>query len=421
MMLFADSVTMPSLKLNSKRKAQHSNGDHLPPPSKKAALHHAEIPHLCTDSPEQIAALLKSKEKSKRLILPNGVHVTKISGEILSDTSGLGKRKASRNAELALRRHYSEFGNVYLDKTKSEDQFYKNGHSSTASTSSLLCTTGRFNNTVTQQQHEQQQNTFEYFLDTKDVEKLPPRQTEGSSKPLSEGKIESKRTLACPSLKQPSLVLTDYKKNSRKCDVVGGVVSTDNYNRRMASLNESACVVAMIEPEKKFVNKAIRHPEVSRNAVAKKSPPTLPTDFKQGGECLFTDYSGMQKRSPSPYSCSSSSSEAESSYYSSSELEMTEPQVFSTLLALASLADESHSDDEIPYNCYGLLYNGDTIFPSARVFYASDNDFSLPRRIIPRVLPSREMCARAAASQVLDLKFVGKKKKAAKVRFVLLM
>lgn len=424
MMLFADSVTMPSLKLNNKRKIQHSNGDHLPSPSKKAALDHAEIPHMGTDSPEPMTALLTSREKTKSLILPNGVHVTKIPGATFSHTSSvLGKRKASRDAEVALRLHYCDFGAVPLTKTSKSGRYeYENGHTSSANGSSgdLLCTTGGSHiNTVTQQQ-QQQKDTIKCLLrSTEDVDKVSPQRPAMSSKPLSEVKTENKVGVACQSLKQPSLVLTDYKRNGRNNDLVGGVVSTGSYIRRMASLNASACVAALMEPEKKYSTKAIRHPEISTKAVAGKFLPNWPIDSKHDRGLLFANYSNMQKRSQSPCSCSSaSSSEAESSYYSSSDLDITEPHVFRTLLQMVTLNDESHSDDDALYNCYGLLYNGDTMFPSARVFYASDTDLSLPHRIIPRVLPSREMYARAAASQVHKLKVVGKKKKAAKVRFV---
>lgn len=423
MMLFADSVTMPSLKISSKRKAQLNNGDHLPPPSKKAALQHAEVPPLLGGggSPKEVPSLLDSRKKTKKLILPNGVHVTKISGDNFSYNPILGKRKASRDAEVALHLLYRDLGNVAKTK-ESDGQEYTNGHSSTANVSngSVLYVTGKSNASNTDSlQHQDKTEPLLRSFSAKHIEKLSPRPTSSDDPQPSPSEVntESKKKPVYPSLKLPSLVIPNCKRNSKKGDVIRNTVSTGNYIRRVASLNASACVTALMEPERKSFSKAIRNPEVCLKAVPTCTP-TSPTGSKTSS-IYSKDKQVTKKRSQSPYSCSSTcSSEAESlsSYCSSSELDMTEPHVYRTLLVLASMADESHCEDDISYNRYGLLYNGDTVFPSARVFYNSDTDLSLPHRIIPKVLPSHEKYARAAADQVLRFKSIGKKKKAAKVR-----
>lgn len=115
----------------------------------------------------------------------------------------------------------------------------------------------------------------------------------------------------------------------------------------------------------------------------------------------------------------SSSSEADTSKDSDEILDVsTTPQVY-TLIALASLAASRESDlDLVPFNTLGLLYNGDTLHPSARAFYTSDTDLTLPDKIIPKIVPSREAFVYSAITDAVSLRVMNqkRKRKAAKVR-----
>ena len=73
--------------------------------------------------------------------------------------------------------------------------------------------------------------------------------------------------------------------------------------------------------------------------------------------------------------------------------------------------------DDILYNNLGLLCNGDTLHPHTRVFYNSDIDLTLPDRVIPKVVPSRGNFVNEVVAEALSQKNVGKKRKAAKVRY----
>ena len=248
------------------------------------------------------------------------------------------------------------------------------------------------------------------------------------------------------SMKQPSLILKDVKKNpedrsrafssKEKLEISQPLLyETGGYMRRMASLNASARVSAMMEPEKKFrPNKWSQKPTGKTHGLRprRSSSPssndesTYPTRLS-----LMTSprhaHTTLSPRRPHNLSSSSFSSTSESD--TSRELEdildsSATPQVC-TLLALATLAASraAESDlDQIPFNTLGLLYNGDTVHSSARVFYTSDTDLALPHRIIPTIVPSRDEFVDLAVRDALALRGVNQRRKlkAAKVRYYIM-
>lgn len=272
-----------------------------------------------------------------------------------------------------------------------------------------------------------------------------------AEKPESDGKAVSgaggASVITSRSMKQPSLVLTDLKKTGSSEDKSNSpptTVAANNkpkplyeqvggYMRRMASLNASACVSAMMEPEKKF--KPHKYSAMYCSSSNSRAPigqdlgmallgssASLATNSAHGSRVVGPSghYSSSPGRQNKSSTSSISSSEADTSKDSDEILDMssaTNPQVY-TLLALASLAASRQESqlDLVPFNKLGLLYSGGTLHPNSRVFFTSDTELTLPDRIIPKVVPSRDGFVKAAIGSALPMRSVKRKRKAAKVR-----
>lgn len=201
------------------------------------------------------------------------------------------------------------------------------------------------------------------------------------------------------------------------------------YMRRMASLNASACVAAMMEPEKKTKTHKSSYGDKVHHSIKRELRSTsvsssdgLPSPIAGSRHSLTRSRDSSLspkektrkekgKKSP-PARLSSISSEADTSRDSCDSMDVT-----GTLMALATrFANiDDYVPDEVQFNRLGLLYNGDTVHPAARVFYTSDTDLTLPARIIPTVVPSRLEFVKSVINDAQTHQFVKKKRKAAKV------
>lgn len=255
----------------------------------------------------------------------------------------------------------------------------------------------------------------------------PGSSSKGDFQTNSNGDVVSR------SSKQPSLVLEDLKKTKERkksgydrtlAESASSSLLYGGYMRRMASLNASACVSALMEPEKRtrpHKNILGKSQTQLRQQPRKSWSLSSSDDLSLGmpSPIMDLEHTGAANMSLSPVRSlrsSSSSSEANTSKDSDDILGATEPHEVYTLLALATLASAVNYDlDDIPYNKLGLLYNGDTIHPAARVFYNSDTDLTLPDRIIPTVVPYQKKFLMSAISGALTQRLVGKKRKGAKV------
>jgi hypothetical protein len=240
------------------------------------------------------------------------------------------------------------------------------------------------------------------------------------------------------SSKRPAKPLEDLKREKKKSGYDKRLAENSSssliyggYMRRMASLNASARVSALMEPEKKYKNTATEpHKFNSNEALLRESRKSWSIsssdDLSIGIPSPTEDFElpGQKDLSLSParfYGSSSTSSEADVSKDSDEILgAISEPgDMYKRLLALAALHTATTYDlDEIRFNTLGLLYSGDTIHPSKRVFYTSDTDFSLPDRIIPRVVPSQEKFLGPAIRNALAQRSAGKKRRGAKVSYL---
>ena len=230
-------------------------------------------------------------------------------------------------------------------------------------------------------------------------------------------------------MKDSTLPVLDIIKSQQKNDqpkrlqnpstVMNSSLNGD-YVRRMAAKNATACVNAMLGSQRNR-NKTSKHSSSSSMISLQTSTDRLQTDNtanpqqgthlsgvlgkrKPAGQPGNYRYSNSKKKNQEqitetgrvpPLSklaqsinsketpVHSSSSSSSSTSFTDSELECTE--------SLPSSTDESTSDtsiciDEIPYNCLGLLYNGDCIHPKTRFFFPKEG--SAANKIIPVAVPS---------------------------------
>ena len=231
-------------------------------------------------------------------------------------------------------------------------------------------------------------------------------------------------------MKDSTLPVLDIIKSQQKNDqpkrlqnsstVLNSSLNGD-YVRRMAAKNATACVNAMLGSQRSR-NKTSKHSSSSPSMISPQtSTDRLQTDNtanpqqgshlsgvlgkrKPAGQPGNYIYSNSKKKNQEqvtetgrvpPLSklaqsinskespVHSSSSPSSSTSFTDSELECTE--------SLPSSTDESTSDtsiciDEIPYNCLGLLYNGDCIHPKTRFFFPREG--SAANKIIPVAVPS---------------------------------
>lgn len=414
MMLFE---AMPLTLHDNKRKNTHCHKE-VPLPKKLA------VEHQSTTN-GQSGLTMNLSDSRRELILPNGVHVSQIPPS--SESLPIGRRKASLDAQLP---HYYDTSNAKERVFKCESNMVGQRSMRYVADKDIL---------VDKNETDRPVCDVSMFQDNQEVHKAL-KSPQKSGKAINSGVISR-------SLKQPSLVLTHLKKNGDmgKCSPdkpVDGFkrsfYETGGYIRRMASLNASACVAALIEPEKRskshkngsgltnIGDKSHLRQESVRSLLVSPSddflhPRVTPNSSPHMKDSLRTKEYSLSPARLDKLSTSSLSSEADSSKDSDELLEVaTDPQVY-TLLALASSLASAHGSELefLPYNKLGLLYNGDTLHPNARMFYTSDTELTMPDRVIPRVVPSQQRFVRSAISDALAQISVKRKRKPAKVRYVL--
>ena len=413
---------MPTLKLNKKR---------IP---KKVPVHEGKVTatvERCNYRKELTSMFSKAEEnlgitaEENRNKVSNGIH-----SKEATDEAAARKRKASRDAQVALHLHFKDSPvktpqgkqkdakKLGIDNGHSGRNTSRNGDGVDNSLSSIGAETGigeKNSNGSSSNLQDIEKATSQQIQPEKDSFS-PPHPKKSKLLYEHQDQKQGNNGLHAPSSK-PGLSLASPKKGVKRLNRVGDIVPADNYVRRMASLNASACVSALMEADKKDFSKAVRSPEASLKVFTQQSPPkslygvaSVKDESFEFGDKLN---GSLCKRSPTPSSCSSLSCDSQSLRYSPSDIDLQAPQVMGTLLAL--LDQQQTEDEELPYNRLGLLYNGDTFHPAERLFYNSDTDLTLPQRIIPKVFPSRDFFVAAAIQQVMPLRTVGKKKKAAKV------
>ena len=191
-------------------------------------------------------------------------------------------------------------------------------------------------------------------------------------------------------LKQPAIVLMKLNPPVKKRQVLSTScpvsLSTDSgvvvggYVHRMANLNARACVAAFLQPEKS-PSRVCRHSEKSFKSKAKKISNN--TKRKHLTQCV------------SKVEFSSSKAVILNVNGSIPVINVNGKGI---QIPTHTVIVRDQVDEEIPYNSMGLLYNGDTLHPSARVFLtrSAKNELEMPRRVFPTLVPSKRSTVRKA-------------------------
>ncbi len=404
-MLVAHPLVMPSTVHNSKkRKGHNDNADLLPP--KRAALDHPAVKEL-KDKPKII--------EREKMLLPAVVH----EDEIPHSSKGYSeKRKANVSAERTSRlssHHTGGSGITYRKAVKhGSGRDFKAGngfHSSVTDRDSSvnlseerpapLLPEGTLND------NHGLGSEVDISTDVKDTGNANWAGCSGDLMPHS--------------VKEPSVVITNYKVSDSAGKPPDYVYETGNYMRRMASLNARARVTAMMESDGRRSKGRAHNNGMGYDKKRLRGALSIHRPIRSSGRSLTSPLTrrGRGMFGPSSSSSSSSSSSVTSSpetdFSHDSEMSVTEPQVINTLLTLAMAAATACEPEDVQYNSLGLLYNGDTLHPNSRVFYSSDTDLTIPGKVIPKVVPSHDRFVKAAVDDAISMRYVCKKKKGAKV------
>ena len=250
-------------------------------------------------------------------------------------------------------------------------------------------------------------------LDYGIVSDSPPASVASSDSDTKEVCVQHLRSstpIARTKLKEPVISVVDCKKavvpkSKKPATPTNTCKRIDFYVKRMASLNASACVTALIEPGRKYARqshnrvlpkKATSDPHVEPKAESPQmkseslqlksenpQPKSESLETKSAHEhplqslkvepCRNTDGTSVAIKSPPP-----------EAYHSDAGMSVAP----FTIGAVPDGASEDGAEAEIaPFNRLGLLYNGRTVHPETPVFLTSEG--KLPARIIPTVVPPR--------------------------------
>ncbi len=238
---------------------------------------------------------------------------------------------------------------------------------------------------------------------------------------------ESGRTSILKSkLKQPAIVLTKMTQPIKKkatpsssstcprpiTPVASSSVVIGGYVQRMASLNARACVSAYLEPERKFSPKHKKAPSSSSSAP-KPAVPNVPVTKNSGDSISRADSSVV----PSVCKVSTETPKSKPVVVNLNGNESVIPIIkFDGSGSPSTLIIKELDDDSgVPYNSEGLLYNGDSIHPDARVFVADDKKFQLPKKIVPSLVPARLSTVKRAVKRATSTGILQSSKKHSKV------
>lgn len=231
---------------------------------------------------------------------------------------------------------------------------------------------------------------------------------------------------------------------------VSSNAGTTNYVRRMASLNASACVSALMSPvystgKLKAVDKHTSPSVAGRgggHAAGKKRPSgnSCTNDNKKGKlsiECVHKahvqrghattseDGGDANGGGTSIQQSSSSGSQSGQEAISSADSDQFELNCSECLSSTSEESNREERNHPLPspfgiegcYNSLGLLYSGDCMYSRSRIFY--DMEGRIPKRIVPVVKPSRSSHVHKAVADILKQK-VKSSKRSTKVSACLL-
>ncbi len=191
------------------------------------------------------------------------------------------------------------------------------------------------------------------------------------------------------------------------------------HGKRMASLNASACVSAMMEsrarPQK--TKDSQNHSKKKTKAPPSKSPKDVPIAAKVTKTSQFEHSELLEPQEPcKTYDAIMAAPTLEGEGYGavSSTAGLRIPKCLLIVTQQHSDPKEKVEFDATKFNNQGLLYNGGTIHPQTRFFLTSEGQ--VPSRILPFLVPARSEALKDAMSLASQQdKFHPKKPQAGKV------
>lgn len=226
----------------------------------------------------------------------------------------------------------------------------------------------------------------------------------------------SESTQACIpkyKIKQPAIILTKmshpFKKkvtpstlSSQLHPTISSEISSvvvGGYVQRMASLNARACVAAYLEPERRYSRKSPKYMGVSKVKSSSDSKLNCETTSELLASKVHTE---ARRTKPTILSLNGN--------------EDVIPLKFDGNRAPSSQITEEVDDGSVAYSKEGLLYNGDTIHPDAKVFVTDCHKLQLPEKIVPTLVPARSSTVRRAVKVAASTGVLPSSKKHSKVR-----
>ena len=180
------------------------------------------------------------------------------------------------------------------------------------------------------------------------------------------------------------------------------------YVHRMANLNAKACVAAYLEPDKK------RRRRRGNRWCKHKSKSNL--KYRDNG-----DESALLNASSKQVVLNTEEPTSNPVILNVNGVENVIPVITFSGIKMPPCAviveglDDQQDDSQVSYNTMGLLHNGDTLYPRARVFLEGSHELHLPSRIVPMLVPVRHSTVRRAVKKAAAFGVARQYKKPSKV------
>lgn len=180
----------------------------------------------------------------------------------------------------------------------------------------------------------------------------------------------------------------------------------------LTSLNARACIAAYLQPDKKAPSKRRRRGSSRwcKRKVRSKS--------KLNDESVVLDTTcspkqvvlNVEESTSNPVILNVSGVENVIPVITFSGMKMPPCAVL-----VEGLEDQPNEQGQVSYNTMGLLHNGDTLHPHARVFLEGSHELHLPSRIVPTLVPARQSTVRRAVKKAISDGVARRHRKPAKV------
>ena len=219
-------------------------------------------------------------------------------------------------------------------------------------------------------------------------------------------------SMNCPSEREPRLLDSTTFDSSQSCRVMPQSSSNvlEDYVHRLASLNARACVAAYLQPDKKG-SKTTNYHRRYKNQSSSSHDSDDSITLDNGPEEIVLNIENPESK---PVVLNVNGVENVIPVITFSGMPMTPCAV-----VIEGLGEREEYADQVPFNTLGLLHNGDTLYPHARVFMEGNQELHLPSRVLPTLVPARLSTVRRAAKKATSVGVMHRYKKRGKVLYKL--